>query len=62
MNIEKFTELRRQRNVSIEECATVAGITRQHFTKCLKEDKLKVCQVKELCKLLRCKHSFFFEE
>ena len=62
MKLDRFTELRKQRNVPIEECAAVAGITRQHLTRCIKEDTLKVNQIKKLCKLLRVKHDFFFTD
>ncbi len=62
MKLDRFTELRKQRNVPIEECAMVAGITRQHLVRCIKDDTLKVNQIKNLCRLLRIKHTFFFEE
>lgn len=62
MNYDKFTELRKMRGVSLDECADCAGITRQHLRNCIKNDTLKVIQVKKLCKLLRCKITFFFEK
>lgn len=62
MNYDKFTELRKMRGVQMMECAECAGITRQHLVRCIKDDTLKVNQIKKLCRLLRIKHTFFFEE
>lgn len=61
MNYDKFTELRKMRGVPIDECAAVAGITRQHLLNCVKNDTLRVDQVKKLSQLLRTKPNFFFD-
>lgn len=61
MNYDKFTELRLKRNVPMEELADCAGITRQWLVQCIKNDTLKVSQIKKICALLRCKSDFFFE-
>lgn len=61
MNYDKFTELRKMRGVQMMECAAVAGITRQHLISCVKNDTLRVDQVKKLSALLRVKTSFFFD-
>lgn len=61
MNYDKFTELRKMRGVSMVEVAECAGITRQHLINCVKNDTLKVMQIKKICVLLRCKSNFFFD-
>ena len=62
MNIETFTELRKKRNVPMQECAACCGLTRQHFLKCIKNDTLRVVHIKKLSVLLRCNPMFFIND
>lgn len=61
MNYDKFTELRKMRNVPLNEIADCVGLSRQWLVKCVKNDTLNVSQIKKICVLLRCKSDFFFE-